>query len=100
MRHCSLSVTPQTPRWMYTRLPSPSGGLMFPLPVRLEYRRRLKTEEKAKVVAAVWGIVLIKFLAAIAILHQDDLNKGMSSSYSSYLLGAIHPILQIFLLQS
>ena len=73
---------------------------MFPLPVRLEYRRRLKTEEKAKVVAGVWGIVLIKFLAAIAILHQDDLNKGMSSSYSSYLLGAIHPILQIFLLQS
>ena len=76
---------------------------MFPLPVRLEYRRRLKTEEKAKVVAAVWGIVLIIFLAAIAILHQDDLNKGMSSScssYSSYLLGAIHPILQIVLLQS
>ena len=36
------------------------------------HRRRINTEEKAKVVAAVWGTELIQFLAALAILHQDD----------------------------
>ena len=40
-----------------------------------ERRRRIKTEEKAKVVAAVWGTELITLLAALGILHQDDL-KG------------------------
>ena len=33
-------------------------------------RRRIYTEEKAKVVAAVWGSELIQLLAAQAILHQ------------------------------
>ena len=33
--------------------------------------RRIYTEEKAKVVAAVWGIECIQFLAALAVLHQD-----------------------------
>ena len=33
------------------------------------HRRRMYTEEKAKVVAAVWGIEFIQFLAALAILH-------------------------------
>ena len=36
------------------------------------HRRRIKTEEKAKVVDAVWGTELIQFLAALAILHKDD----------------------------
>ena len=31
-------------------------------------RRRMKTEEKAKVVAAVWGTEMIQFLAVLAIL--------------------------------
>ena len=31
-------------------------------------RRRIKTEEKTKVVAAVWGTELVKFLAALYIL--------------------------------
>ena len=39
------------------------------------HRRRIKTEEKAKVVSAVWGMELIQFLAALGIFHQDDLNK-------------------------
>ena len=30
------------------------------------HRRRIKTEEEAKVVAAVWGTELIKFIAALA----------------------------------
>ena len=35
--------------------------------------RRINTEEKAKVVAAAWGTELIKVLALLAILHQDEL---------------------------
>ena len=33
------------------------------------HRRRIKTEETAKVVAAVWGTELIQFHAALANLH-------------------------------
>ena len=33
------------------------------------HRRRIKTEEKAKVIASVWGEEFIKFLAALAVLH-------------------------------
>ena len=56
--------------------------------------RRIKTEEKAKVVAAVWETELIQF-QFLAIWHQNDLRKSKNSSYSSYRLGAIHPILHI-----
>ena len=56
-------------------------------------RRRIKTEEKTKVVAAVWGTEMIKFLTALAIVHQYDLKKGMSSSYSSYTLFLVQFIL-------
>ena len=63
------------------------------------HRVRIQAEEKAKVVAVVWGTELIEFLAALAILHQDDMKKGMNSSYSSYHPGAIHPVLHIFLVQ-
>ena len=63
------------------------------------HRRRKKTEEKAKVIAAFWGTELNKFLAALTIWHQDDLKKGMNSSCSSYRTGAGHPILQIFLVK-
>ena len=41
-----------------------------------------------------------KFLAALAILHQDDLKKRMISSYSSNRPGTINPILQIFLVKN
>ena len=44
----------------------------------MNHRRRLNTEEKAKVVAAAWGTALILLLAALAILHQDDLKKRMN----------------------
>ena len=39
------------------------------------HRRRNSTEDKAKVVAAVWGTELIKFLAVIAILNKDNLKE-------------------------
>ena len=35
----------------------------------LSYSRRMKTEAKAKVVAAVWGTEFIQFLAALVIVH-------------------------------
>ena len=44
-------------------------------------RRRIQTEKKAKVSAAVWGAESIYFFAAIAtILHQDDLTNRMNST--------------------
>ena len=33
------------------------------------------TEEEEKVVAAAWGTEFIQFLAALAILHQDDMKR-------------------------
>ena len=41
---------------------------------RWDHRRRIKTEEKAKVVATVWGV--IQFLATLAVFPKDDLKKG------------------------
>ena len=40
------------------------------------HRRRIKTEEKAKVVASVWGQEFIKFLAALAVLPRTILNNN------------------------
>ena len=39
---------------------------------------RIYTEEKAKVVAAVWGPVFIQFLAALAGLHLHNMLKRMN----------------------
>ena len=61
----------------------------------LDQRRRIKTEEQAMVVTAVWGTELIQFLTSLTILHQDDKKKGMISSYS--LNG---PIILIVLVQN
>ena len=46
--------------------------------VLYRHRRRIKTEEKAKVGASVWGKESIQFLAVLAILHKDDLNNKMN----------------------
>ena len=45
-----------------------------------QLRRRIKTEEQAKVVAAVWGTELIQFLASPVLFHQDDL-KNRTNGY-------------------
>ena len=50
------------------------------------HRRRIYTEDKAKVVSAVWRAEFIPFLAVLAVLHQDDMKKRMISSYSSIVL--------------
>ena len=49
------------------------------------HRRRINTEEKAKVVAAVWGTEFIQFLALGRIKEKDELHlkKSTNSSYSS-----------------
>ena len=39
------------------------------------HRRRIKTEEKTKVVAAVWGAELIQFLATLDIFHHDNFDE-------------------------
>ena len=65
-----------------------------------QHRRRIKTEEKAKVVAADCLKEFIQFLAALEILHQDDLKKRMNSSNSLNHPGAFHPSLQIVLEQN
>ena len=36
-----------------------------------------RRQEKAKVVAASWGKELLQFLAALAILHQDELKNRL-----------------------
>ena len=60
----------------------------------LEHRRRINTEEKATVVAAVWGTEFIQFLALLAIFHGTILKNRKNSSFTSNHPGAIHPVLQ------
>ena len=44
----------------------------------MTHLRRIKTEERAKVVAAASGAELINFFAMLAILHQDDMMNRMN----------------------
>ena len=44
--------------------------------------RRINTEEKAKVIAAVWGAEFIRFLAELAILPRRILKNRMNASFS------------------
>ena len=43
--------------------------------VSQHHSRRIYTEEKTKVVAAVWGTEFIQFLAALPILHWEDFGE-------------------------
>ena len=61
---------------------------MYSTVVRPAHKRRFYTEEKVKVVVAVWGTNYIQFLAALAVLHQDDMKIRMNLSYSSNCPGA------------
>ena len=47
-------------------------------------RRRTQTEEKKKVVAAAWGTEFNQFLAAVAVLHKDDLKNRMNFFKSAW----------------
>ena len=42
------------------------------------HKRRIKKEEKTKVVTAVWGAEYIQFLTTPSILHQGDLKNWMN----------------------
>ena len=45
----------------------------------IQHRRRIKTKEKAKVVAPAWGrAVSVNLFAALVILHQDDVKNRMN----------------------
>ena len=46
------------------------------------HRRRIKTEEKAKVVASVWVKEIIQFCVVLAILPRTLLKNEMNSSFS------------------
>ena len=49
----------------------------IPYPQRLpSHRRRIKSEEKAKVVRSVWGTEFIQFLAALAVLPRNIFTIG------------------------
>ena len=62
-------------------------------------RRRIYTEEKAKIVTAVWGTTCIQILVALAIFHQEDFKNRMNLSFYSYHPGVIHAFLHIILVQ-
>ena len=51
--------------------------------------KKKRTEEKAKVVAAVWGKEFLEFHAAIQIYHQDDLKERMNRRTNAW-----QPVLQ------
>ena len=49
--------------------------------------KRIYTEENAMVVAASWGTEFLQFLAALAILHQDDLKNRQFCTRTSQRIG-------------
>ena len=69
----------QRERFAHVRLIKPTKveGFAHLVQYRLyySYRRRLNTEAKAKVVAAVWGTECIQFLTASASLYKDDFEE-------------------------
>ena len=66
-----------------------------------DHRRRIKTEEKVKDVAAVWGAEFIQYLAALAILHKDEFEeKDEFILFLQIIPVATHPIHQLVLLQN
>ena len=58
------------------------------------HRRRIKTEEKAKVDASVWEGKLIKFLSELAVLHWTIWIRGWIAPGWFKIKGWIDPILQ------
>ena len=79
-------------------LSSKRGEYYYWYPCRLNHRRKIETEEKAKVVvAAAWGAESLHFFAALAILPQDDLKNRMNCTRTMWRTGWMHPFLQIIL---
>ena len=61
-----------TSSWLPVSMQLTSFSVLF-LPA--SHRRRINTEEKAKVVAAVWGIELIQFLAGLVVFSQGQFEE-------------------------
>ena len=59
-----------------------------------------KRKQRSALLFGHWWTEFIKFLAALAILHQDDLKNRTNSSFSWYHCGAIHPFLHIIRVQN
>ena len=57
---------------------SPLSAQFAELRKTIGRRRRINTEESAKVVTAIWGTEFIQCLAALAIVHLNNLNNGMN----------------------
>ena len=55
-------------------------------------QKKKQIDEKAKVVAAVWGTEFIQFYAALQILHQDDLKKRMIRRMDAWRNGCFRKI--------
>ena len=60
----------------------------------VESYKKIYTEEKAQVVAGVWGTEFFKFLDVLAILHHKWMKKRMNCTRIIWRIGWIHPILK------
>ena len=69
-------------------------------PLVVFHRRRIYTEEKAKVVAISWGTEMLQFLAALAILHQDYLKNRLNCIPFFNWCKSAYSIIQIALVQN
>ena len=102
--HCS--IFPLEPCWEQRHTGASeqwcrsAGGHPWNHNYSLSHRRSIKTEEKVKVIAVVWGKEFIQFLLTLTFFHQGAVKKEMISSYSSYCSGELHPNLQIVLVQN
>ena len=50
---------------------------IVPIIMVFKHRRRIRTEEKAKVVTSFWGAEFIQFLVALAVLYWTDWRIGI-----------------------
>ena len=58
------------------------GHVVTSAQLRTQHRRRMGTEEKAKVVASVWGTEFVQFLATLAVLPRSMWKNRMNSTFS------------------
>ena len=71
------------------------GYLLFSADKKLGYKhRRISTKWKAKVDGAVWGTEFIKFVAALAIFHWNELKNMMNCTRTIWRQGWIHAIVK------
>ena len=77
---CASHLTPLPPNLAIYNEPTTINNNKLPPPptllaLALGKGRRIKTEERAKAVAFVWGTEFIQFLAALGILQKGDFEE-------------------------